>query len=79
LVDGTCMSFNGTVNDVEWECRSDSVVMGLYFRATVNQTLNNITPSQSINDRDNYTTPVFSQATVHWMQLIQHQYLHYLG
>ena len=36
--------------------------MGLYFRATVNQTLNNITPSQSISDRDNYTVPVFSQA-----------------
>jgi hypothetical protein len=26
LVDGTCMSFDGTVNDVERECRPDYVV-----------------------------------------------------
>jgi hypothetical protein len=26
LVDGTCMSFDGTVNDVEGECRPDYVV-----------------------------------------------------
>jgi hypothetical protein len=30
--------------------------------STVTTTLNNITPSQSIIDRDNYTAPVFSQA-----------------
>jgi hypothetical protein len=26
LVDGTFMSFDGTVNDVEWECRPDYIV-----------------------------------------------------
>jgi hypothetical protein len=30
--------------------------------SAVTTTLNNITPSQSISDRDNYTDPIFSQA-----------------